>query len=323
MSAGFVESDERFAGLRRFTVAVSDGRLAGLRFGTPGAPPLLFCHATGLCAAAYTPMFKALGDAVDGFALDMRGHGRSAGPGGPACGAEERRMVDWTRYAADIGAALDALTAAVTPQGPWTLAGHSMGGVSCLLASGGRSDVRAVRLFDPPLMPGPIWMRRGPIWNFLGRRLPIVQGAMRRRPGFESRDAARENYEGKRFFRDWAPEGFDGYMADGFLDEADGSARLACTPEWEAATFLAQGHTIWSAVSQLTTRAKGLRVWGGTGPDSPFRDVSRQRMRRAGAEVIDTPVYGHLWPLVDPGGAAAFIQDAARDGVAAGEAAAA
>ena len=284
----------------RFTLAIRDGEIAGHRFGSPNRPPMLFCHATGMCASVYRQMFAKIGDAYDIFAIDQRGHGLTTLP------AEPDALWSWETYARDINHALDAVAAQFGVAEKWVLAGHSMGGVSSLLAARTRSDVTALRLIDPPLMPVPLWLRRSPLWPLFAARMPIVQGARKRRSQWPSREAALESYRGKRFFRHWAPGVLEDYLEDGLRLEP-GGARLSCSPEWEAATFSAQRHDVWPAVKAHLSRSGQLSLWGAGGPDSPFASVVRRRMRREGATVTEDAAATHLWPFERPEEAARFL----------------
>ena len=60
-----------------FAVDTPFGRLAGLRFGSPGAPRVLALHGWLDNAASFVPLAAHLGD-IDLVALDLPGHGASA-----------------------------------------------------------------------------------------------------------------------------------------------------------------------------------------------------------------------------------------------------
>src|SRR5207342_3323776 len=61
--------------------------------------------------------------------------------------------------------------------------------------------------------------------------------AARRRPEFESLDAARKNFTSKPPLDVFTPEAMDAYLRGGFEVLRDGRARLRCAPEDEAQNY--------------------------------------------------------------------------------------
>ena len=293
----------------RFRVDIGEGTLAGLRWPNAGRPPLLFCHATGFCASAYQQMLGLLAPRFDIFALDMRGHGRTALP------AQARALRSWDDYARDVAAFLDR-----QDRPGWTLAGHSLGAVvSCLAVQGrergrepGRGDVAALRLIEPVAMPSLVaCVARTPFWRFLGPRAPLAGQAARRRRDWPSRAEVMAAYEGKALFRDWAPGVLADYLEDGLEETADG-VRLACEPAWEAATFSALAHDFWGAAR----RAGGavdvpVGVLAADDGSTTVRRGARARLRRLGIRVTPAAGLGHLAPMQDPARCARFIETGA------------
>ncbi len=117
--------------LREFAVEAALGRLAGLRGGSENgtkSPPrtrsgVIALHGWLDNAASFVPLAAKLPDALDFFALDLPGHGRSAhlGPG-----------AEYTSAVA-INAVLDAADALGWER--FALLGHSMGaGIASLVA---------------------------------------------------------------------------------------------------------------------------------------------------------------------------------------------
>ena len=283
------------ASAERFEVEIPEGVLAGWRLPNPAAPPLLFCHATGFCASAYRQMLRALAPDFDIFALDMRGHGRTGLP------ADPQALRSWDVYARDVAAFLDS-----QDRDGWTLAGHSMGGVTVCLAAQGRSDVAALQLVEPVAPPGLFAIAaRTPVWPFYARRMPMVARAARRRAQWPSRAEAMASYERKALFRDWAPGVLADYLEDGLIDAGDG-ARLACAPAWEAATFAAQANDLWGAVRRAPAP---LSVLAAQDASTTVWPPARARFRRSGAAVILVKGLGHLAPMQDPARAARFVAD--------------
>lgn len=277
----------------RFTATLDDGEIAGLRWVNDSAPPLLFCHATGFCASAYKQMLSRLAARFDVYALDMRGHGRTALPADPG------RLRSWRRYADDIASYLDR-----EGRRDWTLAGHSMGGVTAIKAARGRTDVAALRLIEPVVMPRLYTMAaHGPFWPMIAPRLSIVRQAARRRDRWPSRDDALAAYGRKGLFRDWADGVLADYLEDGLVEDGEG-VRLACAPAWEAATFAAQANDFWGAVrgapGTVSVLAAGAKR-------STCPQWARRRLARMGAHVREEVAAAHLLPLERPDLAAEFL----------------
>jgi pimeloyl-ACP methyl ester carboxylesterase len=277
----------------RFQMTCADGVLAGWRWPNEGAPPLLFCHATGFCASVYKQMLQHLSDRFEIFALDMRGHGRTR------LAADPEGLRSWKVYADDVAEFLnhEARTG-------WTLAGHSMGGVVVTMAARGRDDVAAIALIEPVAMPPTMRLAaRTPLWPFMARRFTLVRLASRRRSQWPAREDVAAAYGRKPVFRNWAPGVLDDYLEDGLADD-DGGVRLACAPVWEAATFQAHDNDFWGAlraapapVCVLAADHKSSTVW---------RHAHR-RFKRIGISVALQAGVSHLIAMERPDLAAQFV----------------
>ncbi|BBG05149.1 pimeloyl-ACP methyl ester carboxylesterase [Pseudonocardia autotrophica] len=123
----------------RWVLRSSDGvDLAVAGLGGAGRPVVLL-HGLMSCAASWEPRAAALARHGRVLAPDARGHGRSGRPEGadPAAWSPDR-------LARDVVELLERT-------GPAALVGHSMGGLSALLAAVRRPDlVTAVAVEDPP-----------------------------------------------------------------------------------------------------------------------------------------------------------------------------
>jgi len=277
----------------RFTTPLRGGAIAGWRWANCQRPPLLFCHATGFCASAYKQMLGQLRDDFDIYAIDMRGHGRTT------LNANASTLRSWKIYADDICGFLDA-----HPRPNWTLAGHSMGGVTAALAAGGRKDIVALRLLEPVAMPAFVTFAAAtPLWRYIKGAIPLVRGAARRRAQWPDRAAASTAYGRKALFKSWAAGGLDDYLEDGLIEDGVAVA-LACAPVWEAATFAAHAHDFWGAVraapSPVSVLAAGRQ-------SSTVSALARRRFARYSAAVSLIKDAGHLVPMERPDLAANFV----------------
>lgn len=274
---------------RRLTVPIANrwgaGDMAVLDFGDPKRPvDLIFAHANGFNAATYRSILAPLASSVRILAPDLRGHGATALPTATA----GRR--DWHDHRDDLIALLDAF-----PGPPVVMAGHSMGGTSSLLAAAERPDrVSQLVLFDPVIWSGLTGlMFRLPLMSRLAERIPLVQGARRRRAVFDSREQALAAYRGRGAFTGWSDMALIDYLSDGLKTEGD-RFTLACAPDWEAANYMAQGHDPWRAMKTFTGPTRILKAETRSTcqvPDQP---------RGLPHVTVETAPGAHMFPLVRP-----------------------
>ncbi|MEA2826420.1 MAG: hypothetical protein QOG43_859 [Actinomycetota bacterium] len=251
-------------------------------------PPLVLAHATGFCGGVLAPMFAGLAGSFHGWALDIRGHGSSVTPEG----------VDfrWSGFSDDVLAVVDALGV----EGAYGF-GHSSGGAAVLDAEARRPGTfRSLYVYEPIVWPTP---------PPAGSRDFLVEGALRRRVRFESRDAARANFAAKRPFSGFAPEALDAYVTCGFSAGADGSAHLRCRGEWEAAVYrqglVHDGFTRLGRVGCPVVVASGDR-WEAV--DAAVMAAQVAALPSGRAETFAG--LGHLGPLEDPARVAAAVAEA-------------
>jgi len=226
-------------------IQLRDGEMAALDFGDAARPmDVVFAHANGFNAMTYRSILGPLSLSLRIIAMDQRGHGASRMPADP----QGRRS--WSDLRDDLVALLETLG-----DGPVILAGHSMGATTSLLAAQERPDrVRALVLFDPVVLPrltSAVMHRLPWLATRIYRRMPLTQGALRRRSIFESFGAAFRAYRGRGAFRTWPEIMLADYVAGGFREREDGTVELNCSPAWEASNFAAQGNDTWRALDHV------------------------------------------------------------------------
>lgn len=260
------------------------GAMAYLDFGPAERPvDVVFSHANGFNARTYRSILAPLADDLRILAVDMRGHGASTLP----TSIEGRD--GWHEFRDDLLAFLDAAT-----DGPVVLSGHSMGGTSSLLAAAAAPEkVRALALFDPVLFDSRGRSEDEPAIA----ESPLVQGALRRRADFPSRDAAIAAYRGRGGFKSWSEAQVADYVAGGFRDTGDG-VTLACTPEWEASNFRSHNYDPWGAFRESRCPIRILRAER----DSTARlDDHLEELLRTGRITVETvPGTSHFLPMEQP-----------------------
>jgi pimeloyl-ACP methyl ester carboxylesterase len=227
-------------------------------------------HATSFCGAAWNPV-RTLLPGVETVAGDHPGHG-----GGP----EIDPPIDWRVFGRHV---LD-----VTEPGGIGV-GHSMGAAALAMAQAADpSRFRALILIEPVIFPGP-YGREG--------RESMAETAQRRKPTFESREAAAEHFRGRGAFAGWVEAAFDGYIACGLI--GDDEVRLACRPEVEADIYRAwRDHDTWDKLGSIDIP---VLVMAGGRSHTVTPDFARKQAAqfpRAGVEIV--PGTGHFLPMERP-----------------------
>lgn len=269
----------------------TDGvRVAFTDLGGTGEP-VLFAHATGFHGQVWRPVASHLGD-YRGVVFDERGHGDTP-PGDDA--------QSWHGFAMDALAVVDELGL----ERPFGV-GHSAGGAALLLAELARPGTfRALWVFEPIVPPTVPPGGAGP-----SPGNPLAEGARRRREVFDSRQSAYDNYAGKPPFSVLDPAALRAYVDYGFDDLDDGTVRLKCRREAEAATYeMAVQHGAGTRLHEIScpvVLASGGRT------DTPFGfGLMEQLAERIPAGRTERfPDLGHFGPLQQPAAIAASIRRA-------------
>lgn len=277
--------------MRRFTLSLPDGAMAGIRFGADGPPDLVFLHATGFNALTYRELLEPLGERFRIVALDQRGHGLSRLPAVP------EEMPGWELYGRDMRAVFDALGDGP----PLVLAGHSMGGaVSMMAAERHAARVASLVLLDP-VMPTAEWIAKLYTPQDLDARikdLPIARGASRRRAWFASKREAIDAYRGRGAFATWVGRFLEDYVEDGFAPMPNGDGvTLTCAAAWEAATFASSRHNGADLLARVPVPATILIGEINSVSRSVADAASRTTARRT---VENVPGTTHFLPMERP-----------------------
>lgn len=218
---------------RRVALPSRGGEMAFLDFGPERRPvDIVFSHANGFNARTYRSVLAPLASHLRILAIDLRGHGATTLP------TVIEGRDGWTEFREDLLAFLEAAT-----EGAVILAGHSMGGTTSLLVAADAPErVKRLALFDPVIMPRETLTEpNSPVHS------PLVEGALRRRATFPSKQAALEAYVGRGAFRSWSRTQIADYVEGGLRATPAGEVTLACTPEWEASNFRTHNYDPWAA----------------------------------------------------------------------------
>ncbi len=259
------------------------GTMAALDFGPKDrAVDLVFLHANGFNAHTYRALLAPLADSLRILAVDQRGHGATT------LDATTQGRTSWYDLRDDLLALLDVLDLKDV-----VLSGHSMGGAACVMAAASAPGrVRSLQLFDPVVMTADITAaaNSGDL-----PPSPLVQGALRRRALFPSRQAALDAYRGRGAFRTWPETMLEDYVAAGFHDTADVEVTLACSPAWEASNFTSHAHDTVAAFEALQCPVRILRAEEGS---TCRLDGRMDALIAAGRIAIETlPGTTHFLPM--------------------------
>lgn len=248
-------------------------------------PSILAVHATGFCKEVWLPTLADL--PWDRVLLDQRGHGLSGvGP----------RPFDWADLGRDVLTVADAVTADARVG-----LGHSSGAAALVLAESIRPGTfDAMVLVEPIVMPPP------------RVRLdddPLVEGALRRRRSFESRQAAAESFRGRGPFARWEGAALEAYVEHAFHD-VGGRWALRCAPETEAEFYAtARTHDAWERLPDV---ACPVILLAGAETTAPVADVLQEQADRMGdATLRAVPGHGHFLPMERPD----LVRDAVEEAV--------
>lgn len=225
-------------------VAVNDVELAVWEWPGQG-PPLLLVHANGFHGRCWDQTIRALAGQRC-YAVDLRGHGRSAKPAPP---------YDWRSFGLDLAALCQALELRQV-----VAVGHSLGGHATALAAA-RDPQRFARL----LLIEPVFL---PLEWYNGPPAP-PHFAARRRNRWQSPAEMVDRFSERPPFSRWQPAVLRDYCDYGLLPSPDGGYELACPPTIEAAIYDAsQRANIYDELGNVSAPVLVVRA----GVSRPLRD---------------------------------------------------
>lgn len=251
-------------------------------------PTLLVSHATGFHAHCYLPLAQELASRYHSFGVDHRGHGQTT--------LDTAWEVDWSCFGDDARAVARELAA----DGPITGFGHSMGGAALLLAAHRDPGLfERLVLFEPiALPPAP-----SPIDADEVHRVPIVQGALRRRRTFPSFDEAFDNYRSKPPMAWMTESALRNYVDHGFRETVDDAGEpvveLRCSPELEAGVFVnARDNGVWALLPEIGTPC--VVISGHVEESQPSSQTRMIAERLPDAEYVRLDHQTHFGPFSHP-----------------------
>ncbi len=260
--------------------------------------PIHFAHANGFPAGVYKIILGELAKEHKVFALNHCSRFRCD----RECGSRPVKVEYWEHIADELIGSLDAMG-----RKPYVGVGHSLGGVSTLIASVKRPDLFSrIIMLDPVLLsPRLIFLIRIMRLLGMGDKFPLAVRARKRRDGWNSRRGAEEYFREKALFKNWDEAAFKAYIEFGLTVMEDGSVRLFCPPETEAQMFESYCVNVWGWVKKLKVPAVIVR---GENSDT-LMGVAWEKFGRLqpATKRITAPGAGHLFPMEKPHETAVII----------------
>jgi pimeloyl-ACP methyl ester carboxylesterase len=258
-------------------------------------PRAVFGHANGFPPETYRVLLETLCGrfSVSSFAA------RPLWPG-----SDPQTAGSWYDLAADLGGELDrrGVTGAIG-------IGHSLGSVLSLLAAAENPDrYRALALVDPVVFAGFHALTWGAFKGLgLGNRLPLIQGASRRRDTFSDLEEVRRSWRGKPVFKSWDPRVLEDYIGSGFCADDSGMVTLRYPKAWEVKIFELTPAWVWRDLEGL--RLPVLFVRGADSDTFLPSAVARARRRVQDVMVVEVEGTSHFLPMERPTDVADIILD--------------
>ena len=262
-----------------------------------GLPVILFRHANGFATGTYRSLLEPLLKDYDLVAWEIPGTGESeVGTVPPS----------WDGCADEAAAQLQALSEA-RPGIPIIGMGHSFGGMCSLLSAAAKPGLyTGLILLDPVIQP-PV-MSRLTHWGGrmgLTRKMPLVQGTLKRRRAWPSKADAEQRLRGKGIFKGWQDEFLRDYVSYNLKPE--GEQQVLCyPPEYEANLFGNYTRRLWPSMARLVTPTCVLAGEETYGFIHKSLRVIAKRKPHIECKVVTG---GHCFPMQHPNDTRELIRD--------------
>lgn len=266
--------------------------------GNPDAPILHIAIANGFPPQTYIPLLRPFMDEYRVVSLPPR-----------ALWGDQTPPIEhqnWQKLADDMLAGFDQYGLSDV-----LAIGHSFGAIGSLLAVIKEPErFKSLVLLDPTILVPSLLEMIAQAWEQgVHDQMPLVQGALRRRSEFESKDDAFERFRGKRLFTGWSDEVLRLYIEHGTQPKADGEGvELTWSPAWEAYYFSTVHQIIWNELPALDGLVPTLIVRGGTSDTLVPEAYAKLKELVPSATYAEIDGHGHLFPQSAPEETAQTIQ---------------
>jgi pimeloyl-ACP methyl ester carboxylesterase len=262
---------------------------------------LHFAVANGFPPAVYQPLFGALSakplSSIPWFCV--------LPPALQTPQPDPSRFVSWEQLAEDL--------IRVAGERGWRKilgVGHSFGAVAAVIAACKRPELfERIFLLDPTVFSRSRY-RKVALVRLLARAgfnlsIPVVEGALRRRRKFSSRDEAISSLSGRRLFAGWPRESLIAYV-DGAFRNSEGASdvELVWSAEWEAQFYRTLETRSWRWLARVPKHLRVDIIRGGHS-DTLLPEVLAGMRRQAtrlqqNFHFHEIRGHGHLFPLSAP-----------------------
>ena len=252
---------------------------------------LLFLHANGYPPACYRPFLSQLSRTYQIFAMIQRPLWQDASPD---------NVKDWVPFTEDLFRFLDENTSLA----PFTVIGHSLGGIATLRAAIHQPKrFRSIILLDPVLLP-PYFISFWNIalkFNFAHHIHPHITTTLKRRREFDDLDRVFKSYRRRSTFNYMDDDALRAYIEGIACQINNGHYQLCFSPEWEAQIYYAsiwQDMDIWRNLNLLRVPALIIR---GAQTDTFWRQTAKRVVDINPTIQVETVNNAtHLVPLEQP-----------------------
>ncbi len=267
--------------------------------GNSGAPLLHIAPANGFPPQTYLPMLRGLSASYRAICFPPRA---LWGEGKPP-----REYRDWSMVADDLLAAFQE-----KDMRDIVAVGHSFGGIASLLAVIQEPQrFKALILLDPViLMPEQLRLLQMAHEQDVVDQMPTLQGALRRRRHFASKEEAFQRFRQRSNFADWSDELLWLYIEHGLKSRAGAAGvELAWSVEWEVYYYSTIYQPIWQVLARLEDLLPVLIIRGETSDTFTEEALQMTRSILPSAAMRELAGQGHLFPQAAPYETARIIED--------------
>jgi pimeloyl-ACP methyl ester carboxylesterase len=213
----------------------------------PGKPIINLSYANGFPPETYARALQPLFKDYQVQSIHLR----------PLQGdTEPESLKRWTQFGDDLLEGLDELT-----DQPVIGIGHSVGAVATMYAAIMHPERFSKLVLIEPTMLSPILLLMLQIVRMSGLnpRVGRIEGALRRRRNWESKQAAFDNFKEKRLFQRWPEDVLWSYVESMTAPDQSGGVSLTWSPEWEAQIYRTLPTGVWSLPRKLKTPTLVIR----------------------------------------------------------------
>ena len=254
-------------------------------------PPLHMAPANGFPPQTYAPMLRALSARFRCLSFPPRPLWDDA-PQPPI------DFTDWQESAADLLSAIQKAGLRDT-----LLVGHSLGALVSLMAANQAPELfRGLVMLDPVILPLEIlqMIQQAAAAKAL-HLMPHIQGALRRRRHFDSRESAFARFRSRARFADWSDEAIWLYVTHGLRQRQDAPGlELAWSVDWEVWYFATVEPSMWRLLPEIDGKLP-LLIVRGEDSDTFSADMHAKVSQIApSARMVSLAGQGHLFPQAAP-----------------------